>query len=105
MTVPRRMPPLGKALLVRGPGLVLIVPSTLAGWRTARIHPPGDVLVLQLGHDPGLYDWSVVRDCEVVLYTEVLDVRTVDRMVRILELAGATVSTSDDRSCHTESPR
>ena len=85
---PRRLPPFAKALQARGPGLVLIVPNTEGGWHTVSVHPPGDVLVLQLGHDPVLYDWPV-HDCEIVLYTDALDQRTVERMVDVLTRAGA----------------
>lgn len=84
-----RLPPLGKALQARGPGLVFVVPTTLAGWRMARFHPLGDVILLQLGHDPASYTWPVYG-CEVVLYADALDDRTVDRMVGVLLRAGAT---------------
>jgi len=84
------LPPFGKALLARGPGLVFVVPNTPAGWRTARLYPPGEVLILQLGHDPAVYTWPV-RDCEVVLYADDLDDRTADRMVDVLLRAGAAV--------------
>jgi len=90
MAILRRFPPFGKALQARGPGLVLIVPSTRAGWRTAMLHPCGDVLLYEPGRDPGLYEWPVT-DSEVVLYTEALDRRSIDRMVQVLERAGATV--------------
>ncbi|HQR23752.1 MAG TPA: hypothetical protein PK163_03135 [Steroidobacteraceae bacterium] len=61
------------------------------GWRTARLYPPGDVLIVQLGHDPVLYDWSAVRDCVAVLYTEAFDRRTTDRMLQVLETAGVSL--------------
>ena len=85
-----RLPALGKALQARGPGLVLIVPSTPEGWRCARLHPPGDVLVLQLGHDPMAYTWPV-KGCEVVLYTEFLDQLTRNRTVEALMQGSAAV--------------
>jgi len=85
-----RLPAFGKALQARGPGLVLIVPNTPDGWHCARLQPPGDVLVLQLGHDPAAYHWPV-NDCEVVLYTECLDPPMVKRTVDALLKAGATV--------------
>jgi hypothetical protein len=89
-----RLPPFGKALQDRGPGLVLIVPNTADGWRTVNVHPRGDVLIYQLGHDPGLYHWPV-QDCEVVLYTECFDPTTTKRAVDMLTRAGAAVV-----SCH-----
>jgi len=88
--VPRRLPPFGKALQARGPGLVLIVPGTLDGYLCARLQAPGDVLVLQLGHDPTAYHWPV-RDCEVALYGEFLDDVTRDRAVAALTRGGAAV--------------
>jgi hypothetical protein len=92
------MPPFAKALQARGPGLVLVVPNTPDGWRTAKAHTRGDVLIYQLGHDPGLYQWPV-RDCEVVLYTECLDAITVRRAVDVLLRAGAAVV-----DCHEYRP-
>ena len=85
-----RLPPFGKALQARGPGLVLIVPSTRDGWRTANLYERGEVLIYQPGHDPATYSWPVA-DCEVVLYTEALDESMVKRMVDVLERAGAAV--------------
>lgn len=85
-----RLPPFGKALQGRGPGLVLVVPNTCDGWRTANVHPPGDVLLLQLGHDPATYTWPV-QGCDVVLYTESLDAVTADRTVDVLLRSGAVV--------------
>ena len=89
MSLPR-LPPFGKALQARGAGLVLIVPSTRDGWRTANLYPRGDVLIYQPGHDPATYSWPVA-DCDVVLYTEALDERMVKRAVDVLERAGAAV--------------
>jgi hypothetical protein len=90
MRILRKLPPFGKALQARGPGLVLIVPNTRDGWRTASLHPRGDVLLLALGHDPAAYHWPVA-DCEVVLYTEALDRPAIERTVQVLERAGAAV--------------
>jgi hypothetical protein len=89
-----RLPPFGKALQARGPGLVLIVPNTRDGWRTVNAHPRGDVLLYQLGCDPGVYHWPV-KDCEVVLFTECLDATAVRRAVDVLMRAGAAAV-----SCH-----
>lgn len=80
---PLRLPSLGKALQARGPGLVLIVPSTPDGWNVVKRYAPGEVLVMQLGHDPATYAWPV-KDCEVVLYTECLDARTQGRVLDAL---------------------
>lgn len=90
MAILRRLPPFGKALQARGPGLVLIVPNTHDGWRTAQLHDRGDVLIYQPGHDPGTYTWPV-KGCEVVLYTEALDEAGAARLARVLERAGAAV--------------
>jgi len=83
-----RLPPFAKALQARGPGLVLVVPSSIAGMRCARLHDPGDVLLLQLGHDPGLYHWPV-QDCNEALNTESLDATTARRTVDVLMRSGA----------------
>jgi hypothetical protein len=89
-----RLPPFGKALQARGPGLVFVVPNTPAGWRIAKMCESGEVLIYQPGHDPATYHWPVCG-CEIVLFTEALDARATDRMVHVLESAGASVV-----SCH-----